>query len=75
MGTSAGGARPKAIVAIHEKSGHIISGQATIPDHYQHWIIKFDGVSDMELGEPQGYGRIEYAYHLMAKAAGWHSKS
>jgi serine/threonine-protein kinase HipA len=70
VGTSAGGARPKGIVAIHEKSGHIISGQAAIPDHYQHWIIKFDGVSDMELGEPKGYGRIEYAYHLMAKAAG-----
>ena len=70
VGTSAGGARPKGVVAIHEKSGHIISGQAAIPDHYQHWIIKFDGVSDMELGEPQGYGRIEYAYHLMAKAAG-----
>ena len=70
VGTSAGGARPKGIVAIHEKSGHIISGQATIPEHYRHWIIKFDGVSDMELGEPQGYGRIEYAYHLMAKDAG-----
>jgi serine/threonine-protein kinase HipA len=70
VGTSAGGARPKGIVAIHEKSGHIISGQAAIPDHYQHWIIKFDGVSDMELGRPKGYGRIEDAYHLMAKAAG-----
>lgn len=70
IGTSAGGARPKGIVAIHEKTRHIISGQAKIPKHYQHWIIKFDGISDMELGEPQGYGRIEYAYHLMARDAG-----
>lgn len=70
IGTSAGGARPKGIVAIHEKTGHIISGQAKVPKYYEHWIIKFDGVSDVELGEPQGYGRIEYAYYLMARDAG-----
>jgi serine/threonine-protein kinase HipA len=70
IGSSAGGARPKGIIAMHEVTGHIISGQATIPKGYQHWIIKFDGVSDMELGKPLGYGCIEYAYHLMARAAG-----
>ncbi len=69
VGTSAGGARPKAIIAIDE-NGHVISGQAEVPAGYDHWILKFDGVSDLELGEPEGYGRIEYAYHLMAEAAG-----
>lgn len=46
------------------------SGQTSVPPGYTHWVLKFDGVSDLELGAPQGYGRIEYAYHLMAKAAG-----
>lgn len=69
IGTSAGGARPKGIIAIHKDTQHIISGQAYIPEGYEHWIIKFDGVSDMELGEPMGYGRIEYAYYLMARDA------
>ena len=48
----------------------MISGQAEIPDGYDYWILKFDGVTDLELGEPKGYGRIEYAYYLMALAAG-----
>ena len=69
VGTSAGGARPKAVIAINE-SGHVISGQAEVPDGYECWILKFDGVTDLELGEPKGYGRIEYAYYLMALAAG-----
>ena len=69
VGTSAGGARPKAVIAMDEK-GHVLSGQAEVPIGYEYWILKFDGVSDLELGEPKGYGRIEYAYHLMAKAAG-----
>lgn len=68
VGTSAGGARPKAVIAINDK-GHIISGQTTVPKGYDCWILKFDGVSDEELGESKGYGRIEYAYYLMAKAA------
>jgi len=70
IGTSAGGARPKGILAINEKTGHIISGHASAPKGYEHWLLKFDGVSDMELGKPQGYGRIEYAYYLMASEAG-----
>jgi serine/threonine-protein kinase HipA len=69
VGTSAGGARAKAIIAINN-DGHILSGQTNVPKGYDHWIIKFDGVSDLELGAPQGFGRIEYAYHLMAKEAG-----
>lgn len=72
VGTSAGGAVPKAIIAIND-DGHIISGQSTVPEGYDHWILKFDGVSDSDPGE---FGpsfedcRVEYAYHLMAMAAG-----
>ncbi|MBW1636126.1 MAG: type II toxin-antitoxin system HipA family toxin [Deltaproteobacteria bacterium] len=69
VGTSAGGARPKAIIAMDDND-HVISGQADVPAGYDHWILKFDGVSDLELGEPEGYGRIEYGYYLMAEAAG-----
>ncbi len=69
VGTSAGGARPKAVIGMDDQ-GHVISGQADLPAVYDYWILKFDGVSDLELGAPKGYGRIEYAYYLMAKAAG-----
>ncbi len=69
VGTSAGGARPKAVIAM-DQNDNVISGQATVPESYQYWILKFDGVTDMELGEPRGYGRIEFAYYLMALAAG-----
>ena len=69
VGTSAGGARPKAVIAINDK-GSVMSGQASVAKGYDYWILKFDGVTDLELGEPRGYGRIEYAYYLMAQAAG-----
>ena len=69
VGTSAGGARAKAVIAMDEK-GNVKSGQADVPNGYDYWLLKFDGVEDIELGEPQQYGRIEYAYYLMAKAAG-----
>ncbi len=69
VGTSAGGARPKAVIAMNDQ-GHVMSGQAEAPADYDFWILKFDGVSDLELGEPKGYGRIEYAYYQMAKFAG-----
>lgn len=69
VGTSAGGARPKAVIAM-DQNGNVISGQTAVPENYQYWILKFDGVTDLELGEPRGYGRIEFAYYLMAKAAG-----
>jgi serine/threonine-protein kinase HipA len=69
VGTSAGGARPKAIIAM-DTDGNVMSGQGKVPEDYSHWLIKFDGVDDSELGEPKGYGRIEYAYSLMAQEAG-----
>ena len=69
VGTSAGGARPKAVIAMN-KENNVISGQTDVPDGYDYWLLKFDGVKDLELGAPKGYGRIEYAYYLMAKAAG-----
>ncbi|TWJ33424.1 type II toxin-antitoxin system HipA family toxin [Geobacter argillaceus] len=69
VGTSAGGARPKAIIAMNDK-GRVISGQTDVPQGYEHWLLKFDGVTDLELGEPKEFGRIEFAYHLMAQAAG-----
>lgn len=69
VGTSAQGARPKAVIAMNDK-GEVRSGQVQAPEGFDYWILKLDGVSDLELGEPKGYGRIEYAYHLMAKAAG-----
>ncbi len=70
VGTSAGGARAKAVVAINEETGHVMSGQADAPEGYEHWILKFDGVGDLELGGTEGYGRIEYAYYLMALECG-----
>jgi len=69
VGTSAGGARPKAVIAMNEQ-GKVMSGQADVPDGYDYWVLKFDGVDDLELGQPKGYGRIEYGYYLMAKDAG-----
>jgi serine/threonine-protein kinase HipA len=69
VGSSAGGARPKAVIAMDD-AGHIRSGQVTAPPGFDYWLLKFDGVDDLELGSPGGYGRIEYAYSLMARAAG-----
>ncbi len=73
VGTSAGGARAKAIIAWNETTGDVRSGQIEAGAGYTYWLLKFDGVSnnkDKELADPKGYGRIEYAYHLMAVAAG-----
>lgn len=69
VGTSAGGARPKAVIAMDD-AGNVMSGQGEVPSGFACWILKFDGVTDLELGEAQGFGRIEYAYYLMASAAG-----
>lgn len=69
VGTSAGGNRPKAVIAMNDE-GHVRSGQLDAPAGYDYWILKFDGVDDLELGNPRGYGRIEYAYSLMARDAG-----
>lgn len=70
VGTSAGGQRTKAVIAINDTTGEIRSGQIAAPVGFNHWLIKFDGVNNRMLGDPMGYGRIEYVYYLMAKAAG-----
>jgi serine/threonine-protein kinase HipA len=70
IGTSAGGARPKAIIAYNEKTGQVKSGQTKAPKGFEHWLIKLDTVSDVQFGESTGFGRIEMAYYLMAKACG-----
>jgi serine/threonine-protein kinase HipA len=70
IGTSAGGARPKAVIAYNEKTGEVRSGQTNAPKGFEHWLIKLDGVSDAQVGETLGYGRIEMAYYQMAKACG-----
>ncbi|TXC76048.1 type II toxin-antitoxin system HipA family toxin [Luteibaculum oceani] len=70
IGTSAGGARPKAVIAFNPKTGAIKSGQGTPTPGFEHWMIKLDGVSAVQLGTSKGWGRVEYAYHLMAKDCG-----
>lgn len=70
IGTSAGGARPKAVIALNRQTGEVRSGQSKVPKGFEHWLIKLDGVSDVQLGDTQGYGRVEMAYYLMAKDCG-----
>ena len=70
IGTSVGGARPKALIAYNEQTGAVRSGQAMAPQGFEHWLIKLDGVSDAQFGEPSGYGRIEMAYYHMARDSG-----
>jgi serine/threonine-protein kinase HipA len=70
VGTSAGGNRAKAIIAWNPKTQEVRSGQVKAPNGFEPWILKFDGVNDASLGDPQGFGRIEYAYHKMAIQAG-----
>ena len=73
VGTSAGGARAKAVIAWNPETNEVRSGQVEAGDGFSHWLLKFDGVAgnrDRELEDPRGYGLIEYAYHGMARAAG-----
>ena len=73
VGTSAGGARAKAILAWNPETGEFRSGQVDTAAGFEHWILKFDGIvnnRDRELADPLGFGRIEYAYSRMARAAG-----
>ena len=73
VGTSAGGARAKAVIAWNRATHEVRSGQTNAGDGFEYWLLKFDGVSgnkDKELEDPKGYGAIEYAYHLMAQKAG-----
>ncbi|HQW03631.1 MAG TPA: HipA domain-containing protein, partial [Saprospiraceae bacterium] len=70
IGTSAGGARPKAVIAYNPRTKEIRSGQTIAPKGFEHWLLKLDGVSGEQFGASHGYGRIEYAYHLMSTDCG-----
>lgn len=75
VGTSAGGARPKAVIAINRERTEIRSGQLDAPEGFEYYLLKFDGVEEQKtnsevFGDPQGFGRMEYAYYLMACDAG-----
>ena len=67
IGTSAGGARAKALIAINKENGNIKSGQLPLGADYEYFLIKIDGANETELGEPSGFGRLEYTYSQMAK--------
>jgi len=73
VGTSAGGARAKAVVAWNPKTNEVLSGQVKTSNGFEYWLMKFDGVSgnkDKEQNDPKGYGAIEHAYYRMALDAG-----
>ncbi len=73
VGSSAGGARAKALIGWNEQTNEVRSGQVDLPDGFGYWLIKFDGIEgngDKEGDDAWGYGRVEYAYSLMARAAG-----
>ena len=73
VGTSAGGARAKAVIAWNPETNEVRSGQVQADPGYEHWLLKFDGVTgdqDRDLQDPAGYGAIEYAYSRMAIEAG-----
>ncbi len=73
VGTSAGGARAKAVIAWNPETGEVRSGQVDVDEGFSHWLLKFDGVTanrDRELRDPLGYCRVEFAYSKMARAAG-----
>lgn len=75
IGTSAGGARAKVLIAVNQERSEFRSGQVDAPAGFEHYLLKLDGVeqhkTDSEtFGDPQGFGRMEYAYYLMAKEAG-----
>lgn len=66
IGTSAAGARPKAVIAYNSNTGEVRSGQGNVPKGFEHWLLKLDGVSGEQFGESSGWGRVEYSYYLMA---------
>lgn len=70
IGTSAGGARAKALIAFNKETQEIRSGQANVPRGFEHYLIKFDGIEDEQYGTSKGYGRVEMAYYKMAVDAG-----
>lgn len=74
IGTSAGGAKPKAIIALNEKTNELRSGQVQAPEGFTYWLLKFDGTTYSEheqvIKNPKGIGNIEYAYYKMATDSG-----
>jgi serine/threonine-protein kinase HipA len=71
VGTSAGGAKPKAIIALNDKTKEVRSGQVKAPEGFSYWLLKFDGMEGGKIKDnPKGIGRIEYAYHKMAVDCG-----
>jgi serine/threonine-protein kinase HipA len=71
VGSSAGGARAKAVVGWNPATGELVSGQFELPPGFEHWLLKFDGVAEGGVfGTATGFGRIEYAHYLMAREAG-----
>ena len=70
VGTSAGGQRAKAVIAYNAETQEVRSGQLDAPKGFDYWLLKLDGVTNSQLGDPQHYGEIEYVYYLMAKLAG-----
>lgn len=70
VGSSAGGNRPKAVIAWNPETQEVRSGQIAAPPGFESWLLKFDGVTDRTLQDPGGFGRVEYAYHKMARTAG-----
>ena len=70
VGSSAGGARAKALIGWSAKTNDVVSGQFGLPPGFDHWLLKFDVGNDRTLGTTAGFGRIEYAHYLMATAAG-----
>jgi serine/threonine-protein kinase HipA len=72
IGTSAGGARPKAVIAYNSATAEVRSGQSNAPRGFEHWLMKFDGLTNSQFGDTHGYGRVEMAYFAMASACGVH---
>ena len=70
VSTSAGGQRAKAVIAYNDKTGEVRSGQVDAPKGFEHWLLKLDGVTNIALGDPQHYGKIEFVYYKMALLAG-----
>ena len=71
LGTSAGGQRAKAIIAYNKTTGEVRSGQTDVPDGFDYYIIKLDGVSATTgFRETENYGRLEYSFYKLVKACG-----
>ena len=75
VGMSAGGARPKAVLAFNQDFTQVRSGQTNVPPGFTHYLIKFDGISEHNknqetFGDPVGFGAMEYVYYLLATYCG-----